>query len=90
MKKIASIIILYPIMATAATPDTSCPSGYVAITEQQITIATSCPSNTTPAGTAETCLATSPTGSCIMYIPANTSYTDDTGTYEYTEPCALS
>ena len=51
---------------------------------------TSCPSGyTTSAGTATSCIASNPGGSCIMYAPVGVSYTDATGTYEYTEACAM-
>ena len=75
--------------AWAAAPSTSCPSGYVAIDESNMTIATSCPSGTTSAGTADSCLVSSPAGSCIMYAPVGVSYTDTSGTYEFSEPCAM-
>ncbi len=73
----------------AAAPSTSCPSGYIAIAAPNITIATSCPSGYVSVGTAESCLVSNPSGDCIMYAPVGMSYTDDSGTYEYTEPCAL-
>ncbi|MBQ8294774.1 MAG: hypothetical protein IJX89_05320 [Alphaproteobacteria bacterium] len=75
--------------AYAAAPSTSCPSGYVAIDDTYVTIATSCPSGTTATGTAESCLVSSPSGDCIMYAPAGVSYTDDSGTYEFTDACAM-
>ena len=75
--------------AYAAAPSTSCPSGFVAIDDAYVTIATSCPSGTTAAGTAESCLVSSPAGDCIMYAPAGVSYTDDSGTYEFTDACAM-
>ena len=43
----------------------------------------------TSAGTATSCIASNPGGSCIMYAPVGVSYTDATGTYEYTEACAM-
>ncbi|MBR2393106.1 MAG: hypothetical protein IKB05_01295 [Alphaproteobacteria bacterium] len=68
----------------------TCPSGYIAINEEQITIATNCPSGTTAIGTAESCLVSSPAGSCIMYAPAGVSFTDTLGTYEFTGACPMS
>lgn len=74
----------------AITPSTSCPSGYVTITEEYLDIASNfCTSGYTSAGTATSCLASSPTGSCIMYAPAGTSYTDSSGTYEFEQACPL-
>ena len=88
------IIVLYlaiaPVCAIAAAPSTSCPFGYVAVVEEHMDIAnTSCPSGYTSAGTATSCIASNPGGSCIMYAPVGVSYTDTTGTYEYTEACAM-
>ena len=89
MKRIIFLLAGAPIMAYATAPSTSCPTGYIAIDEPQITIATSCPSSTTAIGTAESCLVSNPAGDCIMYAPAGVSYTDDTGTYEFTDACAM-
>ena len=88
------IIVLYlaiaPVGAFAAAPSTSCPSGYVAVVEDYMDIAnSSCPSGYTSAGTATSCLASNPGGSCIMYAPVGVSYTDATGTYEFEQPCAM-
>lgn len=84
------IAAFWPVMVNAAEPSISCPSGYVAITEEYITIAdNSCPSGAISAGTADSCLVASPVGSCIMYAPANTEYADESGVYEYTAACAM-
>ncbi len=90
MKKYLFLLLVVPCVANAAEPPTTCPTGFRAVDETSMTIATSCASGTHSAGTADSCLVTSPNGTCIMYIPAGTPYTDDTGTYEYTEPCPLS
>ena len=90
MKQIVFLLACVPIVACAAVPSTSCPAGYIAIDEEYITIATTCPSGTVSVGTAESCLVSSPAGSCIMYAPAGMSYTDDSGTYEYTDACPMS
>lgn len=90
------IIVLYlaiaPVCAIAAEPSTSCPSGYVAVVEEHMDIAnTSCPSGYgyTSAGTATSCIASNPGGSCIMYAPANTTYSDNTGSYVFEQACAM-
>ena len=70
-------------------PATDCPTGYIAIDEPQITIATTCPSGMVSVGVAESCLVSNPAGDCIMYAPAGVSFTDAPGTYEFTEPCAM-
>ncbi|MBQ3038946.1 MAG: hypothetical protein IJD41_00095 [Alphaproteobacteria bacterium] len=90
MKRLIFLMCLATLPAMAATPSTSCPAGYIAIDEEYITIATTCPSGTVSVGTAESCLVSSPAGSCIMYAPAGMSYTDDSGTYEYTDACPMS
>lgn len=78
-----------PVVVHATTPSTSCPAGYIAIDSPQITIATTCPTGTASIGTAESCLASNPAGVCIMYAPAGVSYTDDVGTYEFTDACPM-
>ena len=89
MKRLLFLFFFMPISLFAAAPGTSCPSGYVAVSEVNITIATSCPTGTVSAGAAESCLVSSPAGSCIMYAPAGVAYTDSKGTYKFTEPCAM-
>ena len=91
MKRIIFVILaIAPACAFAAEPSTSCPSGYVAVVEEYMDIASSsCPSGHTSAGTATSCIASTPGGSCIMYAPVGVSYTDATGTYEFEQPCAM-
>ena len=91
MKRIIALVLaIAPVGAIASAPSTSCPSGYVAVVEEHMDIAnSSCPSGYTSAGTATSCIASTPGGSCIMYAPVSVSYTDATGTYEYTEACAM-
>ena len=91
MKRIIVLVLaIMPVGAIAAAPSTSCPSGYVAVVEEHMDIAnSSCPSGYTSAGTATSCLVTSPDGSCIMYAPAGVLYTDSTGTYQYAYACAM-
>lgn len=89
MKKYFLLLALVPMVTHAASPSTSCPNGYIAIDEQYMTVATSCPSVATSAGDADSCLVSSPSGVCYMYAPAGVSYTDSAGRYEYTAPCAL-
>ncbi|MBE6459540.1 MAG: hypothetical protein E7009_00970 [Alphaproteobacteria bacterium] len=76
--------------ATATGPNTSCPSGYTTITEPPtITIATSCQSGTTSAGTITSCLDSNPSFVCYMFAPVGISFTDDSGTYEFTDVCPM-
>ncbi len=91
MKRIIVLILaIAPCASFAAAPSTSCPSGYVAVVEDYMGIGnSSCPSGYSSAGTATSCIASNPGGSCIMYAPVDVSYTDSTGTYEYTSACAM-
>ena len=91
MKRIVVLVLaIVPVGAIAAAPSTSCPSGYTAVVEDSMTIASSsCPSGYTSVGTATSCLASNPGGSCIMYAPVGVSYTDATGIYEFEQPCAM-
>ena len=91
MKRIIVLVLaIAPVGAIAAAPSTSCPSGYTAVVEEYMIIADdACPSNYSSAGTATSCIASSPGGSCIMYAPVGVSYTDATGTYEFEQPCAM-
>ena len=80
-----------PYIAIAADPPTSCPSGYIEFTEEYITITdTVCLARYIPAGTADnSCLINTSSGLCIMYAPANITYSDITGEYEFTSACPL-
>ena len=91
MKRIFILFLaIAPVGAIAAAPSTSCPSGYVAVENEYLIISDgTCPAGYTAVGTADSCLVTSPSGACIMYAPANTEYSDSTGTYEYTSACPL-
>ena len=91
MKRIFILFFaIAPCASFAVAPSTSCPSGYVAVVEEYMDIADgSCPSGYASAGTADSCLVSSPSGSCIMYAPANTQYTDLLGIYNFTAACPL-
>ncbi len=83
-------VVVGPPVQAISTPSTSCPSGYTAVVEEHMDIAnSSCPSGYTSAGTATSCIASNPGGSCIMYAPVGVSYTDTTGIYEFEQPCAM-
>ncbi len=91
MKRIIIICsVLIPGVVNADAPSISCPAGYVAVDEPYLTIADdTCPAGYTSVGAAQTCLLPSPAGSCMMYAPAATTYTDDSGTYQFTAVCPL-
>lgn len=84
-------LVLMPALGYATAPSTSCPAGYLQVEESYLTVENgSCPAGYTAVGTAPSCLVASPDGSCMMFAPADTSYSDDTGTYTYTTICPLS
>lgn len=89
MKKLIMAIIFIPYATYGAAPATSCPSGYVALEEPYLTIANSELSCINSAGTATTCLTDNPAGVCFMYVPTGTTYTDESGSYEFTSICPL-
>ena len=70
---------------------TECPDGFIAIDEPDMTIANNCSGGYLSAGVEETCFTEEgrATGSCIMYAPADRSYYDAFGTYEFTDPCPM-
>lgn len=83
-------LFFMPILAMAAGPSTTCPSGFVTVDEPYLTVENgSCPAGYTAAGTASSCLVASPDGSCMMYAPANTQYSNDYGTYHFNQICPL-
>lgn len=90
MKTILMIFcFIVPSVAVAIAPATECPTGYVAVNERYMLVRSSCPAGTSSAGDAESCLVANPVGACIMYAPAGVSYTDTTGTYEFSEACMM-
>ncbi len=86
----SGVVVVPPIQITK-TPSTSCPDNYIAIEEEYMTISngTVCSTGYVSAGVAVSCLISDPGGSCIMYAPANVTYTDKTGSYVYTEACPM-
>ena len=77
-------------MAYADAPSTSCPTGFIAVVEEYMTLTDGvCPAGYVSAGTAASCLVSSPAGSCMMYVPADVDFNDGGGTYHYTEMCPL-
>lgn len=73
----------------AAGPVTVCPSGYIAVEEEFIQLMGNCAVYNT-VGSVNSCInGTSIDGVCMMYAPANTTYSDETGSYEFTEDCPL-
>ena len=92
MKKQLLIFIsaITPSITFATTLSTSCPLNHSTIQEEYLTIADdTCPAGYTSVGTTTSCLESTVDTSCIMYAPANTTYTDNTGSYEFEHPCPL-
>ena len=85
MKK---LIFIFTVVGTANGAElmTSCPAGWVPVTQDSITIADSCPSDYTSAGTVTSCI-TSQNSTCWLFAPTGVSFSDSTGTYEFTEVC---
>lgn len=93
MKKLVlcTYVILFSPAAFALNIITSCPSGYVQVTDPNAKLVDgACPSGYTAAGEVSSCLLSSPSGACYLYIPANESASDAKGTYKYTQLCELS
>lgn len=77
-------LLLCPCIAIGAEPSTSCPVGYVAIDAPDITISNaSCPNGYISVGAADSCLVSTPSGSCVMYAPTGTEYTDTNAPHKY-------
>lgn len=82
-------------------PDTDCPSGYIAIEEQDITLfyhTTSinyyCPDGmvfgeSVGSGETTSCLIAEPLGECYMFVPPGKMYTDASGKYGFAGLCAM-
>ncbi len=93
MKRIIVLLLaIVPMYAIAAEPSILCPSGYQQLTKSAITISDdACPAGHTSVATARACdsvaLLVNKPQTCIMFAPANTNYSDRTGTYVYTESC---
>ncbi|MBQ8294168.1 MAG: hypothetical protein IJX89_02165 [Alphaproteobacteria bacterium] len=79
-------IIMTTVMACADTPLVACPTGYT-MKSDKLSIATTCPTGYV-GKTATSCSATI-LGGCYMFAPTGVSYTDESGTYEYTSACAM-
>jgi len=86
----AFLLSVVPITLYGAPPATSCPTGYITIVESNMIIAANnCPAGYKSADTATSCLTETPTGTCMMFAPAGMKFSDDSGTYEFTEICPL-
>lgn len=95
MKKVFFIFVVFATLrAYAYDFPLSCPDGYATIEERLIILSdAACPSGYTTINVSNSemlgsCL-TDHMGICLMYIPSHTSYSDDTGWFEYTQLCPL-
>lgn len=89
-KFIMFFILLLPFRADALELLTACPAGYKTIVEPNMIVAeSSCPSGYVSVGTADSCLVSSPNGSCLLFAKANTEYEDDSGTFVFTSICEM-
>ena len=92
MKRIFILaVLIMPNIALAYEPSTECPTGFNIVNNYDtILVNTTCPAGYTEMYIAITsCLEDGYSDSCFMYAPANTPYTDNTGTYEFVEACPL-
>lgn len=91
MKKfIFAVIFTMAGAAYAVAPSTSCPTGFITVVEKHILLTdASCPAGYISVGAVESCLVSSQSGACMMYVPGGVSYTDESGTYQYDTMCQL-
>ncbi len=95
MKKLIFFLMFFCFITDSfsASLITECPSGFIAVEEEDYNIvdeAESCPTGTQViSGYNNSCIDNSGFD-CVMYAPADIQYTDETGTYIYTEICPLS
>ena len=88
MKKAIFIFLLCPIGAVAETLSVTCPAGHIMVSDDA-TIAETCPAGTINVGTVKSCLSEDASGGCYMYTSVGMSFSDDTGTLEYTDVCMM-
>lgn len=93
-KKIFTLLgtlVVFTVSSYADEPATACPDGYYSYNEPLIVITeTTCPDGySSITGKVSTCLESYPNNTCYMYILAGSAYTNQMGTYEYTELCPL-
>ncbi len=86
MKK---LIFIFAIVGTANSAElmTSCPAGWVSVTQDSITIADSCPSGYVDAGEVTSCITPQDENTCWLFAPTDVSFSDSTGTFQFTEIC---
>ena len=93
MKKLFFILSIFAVMSVAHAEDfpTQCQSGYTTVLERQIVLfdSFSCPSGYTKVNNRFTGSCLEDMNYCLMYIPSNTTYSDETGWFEYTSLCPL-
>lgn len=94
MKKLLIFVFLGALSsgAFAASAITTCPAGYTSVVESAFTIVDgACPAGTTNVDSMakSTCLVSAPAEACFLYAPANTDFTDNTGTYQFSDICPL-
>lgn len=96
MQKILILPVLFISSGVlAGAPSTQCPAGYVELREPYAIIGNLyCESvnGVVPVEIEQpiySCLVNTPQAVCTMFVPLETTYSDDTGDYQYTEPCAL-
>lgn len=92
MRKI-HVFIIGTVIATSlpafavVEPGTTCPSGYKTLQTRYKYVYNSCPNGYVNMGNIPSCLSENPGGVCMIYTPTDAIYADDTGSYQYVEPC---
>ena len=85
MKK---LIFIFAIVGSANSAElmTSCPNYRVPVIDNSAIIANTCPSGYVSVGNVDSCI-TNGAGTCWLFAPTGISFSDDAGTYEFTEVC---
>lgn len=91
VRLMAAFVVSYVVLSMddswAATLAAACPDGWYAVEEPYITIDTVCATGYEDFGVAESCEVTNPNSDCYLFAVAGVSYSDASGTFEYTESC---
>ena len=101
MRKLVFFLILFPCVTNAIVvgednygksgPDTECPEGFQMVDVPDMIIETTgCSAGTTLVDdNVESCLVSSELGECYMFVPEGKKYVDESGTYGFTNLCAM-
>ena len=72
----------------AEGPSETCPENWMTLESSDVILASeTCPSGYVQVGDVESCLVSEVSG-CALFVPAGVAFTDETGSYSYTDFCA--